>query len=162
MIGGRGVRVSAEAGNFFLHYRTQTGSGAHPISYPTGNTDSFSGDKAPVGVKLTTHFRLVPRSKMRGAIPRLPQYVSRGVVFRSKKAEWQLYPYLYLCTKVKMRIHMGRSCSSFPVLQVSFTELCNAFLLYSGCGGFNSMSVCDKSHKANLTQIVLLNWLACC
>jgi hypothetical protein len=28
------VRFSAEAGNFFLHHRVQTGSGAHPASYP--------------------------------------------------------------------------------------------------------------------------------
>jgi hypothetical protein len=34
------------AGNFFLHHRVQTGSGAHPASYPMGTTDSLPGGKA--------------------------------------------------------------------------------------------------------------------
>jgi hypothetical protein len=39
------VRVLAGAGNFSLH-RVQTGSGAHPASYPMGTSDSFVGGKA--------------------------------------------------------------------------------------------------------------------
>jgi hypothetical protein len=31
------VRVGAGAGNFSLHHRVQTVSGAHPASYPMGN-----------------------------------------------------------------------------------------------------------------------------
>jgi hypothetical protein len=33
-----GVRVPEGAGNFSLHHRVQTGSGAHPVSYPMGTT----------------------------------------------------------------------------------------------------------------------------
>jgi hypothetical protein len=40
-----GVRVPAGAGNFSLHHRLQTGSGAHPTSYPTDTRISFSGVK---------------------------------------------------------------------------------------------------------------------
>jgi hypothetical protein len=39
------VRVPAEAGNFPLHHRVQTGSGAHPVSYPMGTVGSFPGVK---------------------------------------------------------------------------------------------------------------------
>jgi hypothetical protein len=41
-----GVRVLAEAGNFSPHHRVQTGSGAHPASYPMGTGCSFLGGKA--------------------------------------------------------------------------------------------------------------------
>jgi hypothetical protein len=44
--GWSGVRVPAGAGNFPLHHRVQTGSGAHPASYPMGNRGSIPGDKA--------------------------------------------------------------------------------------------------------------------
>jgi hypothetical protein len=32
--------------NFSLHHRIQTGSGAHPASYPMGTKGSFPGGKA--------------------------------------------------------------------------------------------------------------------
>jgi len=38
-----GVRVPAGAGNFYLHHRVQTGSGALPTSYPVYTRGSFSG-----------------------------------------------------------------------------------------------------------------------
>jgi hypothetical protein len=40
--GWLGVRVPAEAGNFPLHHCIQTGSGAHPASYPMGTRGSFA------------------------------------------------------------------------------------------------------------------------
>jgi hypothetical protein len=44
----RGSRVPfpAGAGNFSIHHLVQTGSGAHPPSYPLGTTVSFPGGKA--------------------------------------------------------------------------------------------------------------------
>jgi hypothetical protein len=51
------VRFPAGAGSFPLHHRVQNGSGAHSASYPMG-TWVQSG----WGVKLVTHFHLVPRS----------------------------------------------------------------------------------------------------
>jgi hypothetical protein len=40
-----GVRVTARAGNFYLHDRAQTSSGAHTASYPMGRRCSFPRDK---------------------------------------------------------------------------------------------------------------------
>jgi hypothetical protein len=42
-----GVRVPAGAGNFSLHDRVQTGSGAHPTSYPMGTRGSSLDVKRP-------------------------------------------------------------------------------------------------------------------
>jgi hypothetical protein len=44
--GWSGVRVMDEAGNFSLYHRVQTGSGAHPASYPVGTKGSLSGGDA--------------------------------------------------------------------------------------------------------------------
>jgi hypothetical protein len=41
-----GVIVPAGAGNFSLHHRVQTGSGAHPASYPMGSRGLFLWGKA--------------------------------------------------------------------------------------------------------------------
>jgi hypothetical protein len=63
------VRFPAEAGNFSFHHLVQNGAGAHPASYPVGTRGSFPSGR---GVKLTTHPHVVPRSRMRGAIPSPP------------------------------------------------------------------------------------------
>jgi hypothetical protein len=64
-----GVRFPTGAGNFSLHHLVQNSSGATqpPIEWVRG--------AVYLGVKLTTHLHLVPRSRIRGAIPPLPQYV---------------------------------------------------------------------------------------
>jgi hypothetical protein len=41
-----GVRFPVRAGNFSLRHYVQTGSGAHPASYPMGTEGSFHGGKA--------------------------------------------------------------------------------------------------------------------
>jgi hypothetical protein len=41
-----GVQFPAGAGNFSLRHRVQTGSGAHPASYPMGIGGLFLGSKA--------------------------------------------------------------------------------------------------------------------
>jgi hypothetical protein len=46
LTGQSGVRAPAGAGNFSLHHRVQTNSGAHPASYPMGTRSSFPGTKA--------------------------------------------------------------------------------------------------------------------
>jgi hypothetical protein len=43
---GSRVRFPAGAGSFSLHHRVQSGSGAHPASYPVGTKGSFPGDGA--------------------------------------------------------------------------------------------------------------------
>jgi hypothetical protein len=41
-----GVGLPAGAGNFLLHHRVQTGSGAQSASYPMDTGGSFPGGKA--------------------------------------------------------------------------------------------------------------------
>jgi hypothetical protein len=41
-----GVRVPPGTENFSLHHRVQTGSGAHPASFPMGNRDYLFENKA--------------------------------------------------------------------------------------------------------------------
>jgi hypothetical protein len=67
---GSRIRFPAGAGNFSLHHRVQKGSGAHPASYPMGTRDSFLGIKRPG--REAAHLHLMPRSRMHGAIPPLP------------------------------------------------------------------------------------------
>jgi hypothetical protein len=43
---GSRVRFPVGAGNLYLHYRVQNGSGAHPAFYPMGTRGSFPGGKA--------------------------------------------------------------------------------------------------------------------
>jgi hypothetical protein len=57
MIGGSSLGSGWE---FSLHRRIQTGSEAHPASYP------WVSGALSLDVKLTTHLHLVPRSRMRG------------------------------------------------------------------------------------------------
>jgi hypothetical protein len=42
---GSRVQFPVGAGNFSLHHRVQTGSGAHPASYPMDTRGSFPGGK---------------------------------------------------------------------------------------------------------------------
>jgi hypothetical protein len=50
-----------------------------------------------LGVKLTTHLHLVPRSRMRGVIPPLPQYVFMAwcLVKHKNKFTFCLLPYTH-------------------------------------------------------------------
>jgi hypothetical protein len=66
------VRFPAGAGHFSLHHRVQTGSGSHSASYPMVNRGSFRENKAAGAWNWPLH--LLSRSKMRGAIPPVPQY----------------------------------------------------------------------------------------
>jgi hypothetical protein len=43
---GGGIRVPVGAGNFSPHHRVQTGSWAHPTSYPVDTKGYFPGGKA--------------------------------------------------------------------------------------------------------------------
>jgi len=62
-----GVCLLAEAGTFSLHHCIQTGCGAHTASYSMG-----TGRDVSPGVKLTTHFHLVSKLRIPGAIISLP------------------------------------------------------------------------------------------
>jgi hypothetical protein len=59
-----GVRSPAGAKDFSSSLCVQTGSGAHPASYPMGTGVLSPGVKRGRGVTLTTHPHLVPRSWM--------------------------------------------------------------------------------------------------
>jgi len=74
-------------------------------------------------MKLTTHPRLIPRSRMRGAIRLLPQY--SFLVWCSIKAQGQLYLYFYI--PVYLQLSEGitievLSLSSYVILEI-FLEL---------------------------------------
>jgi hypothetical protein len=60
-------------------------------SYPKGTRGLFPGVKRP-GLKLTTHLHLVPKSRMRRAIPPLPQYAF--MAWCPVEAQGQLYLYI--------------------------------------------------------------------
>jgi hypothetical protein len=70
-----GVRFPAEAGNFSLRHLVQTGSGAHPASYPMGTRGSFPGGKAVSAWSWPMTSIYCRGQRMRGAILPLPQYV---------------------------------------------------------------------------------------
>jgi hypothetical protein len=91
--GWSGVRVPAGGGNFSLHHRVQTCSGAHQAFYSMGNRSSFPGDKTAGVVKLTTYLHLVPRSRMGGAIPPITQYAS--IAWCSVKAQIKFYLFIH-------------------------------------------------------------------
>jgi hypothetical protein len=59
-------------GNQSYQDHDQTGSGAHPASYPMGTRGSSLRGWSGRGVKLTTHLLLVPRWRMRGTVPPFP------------------------------------------------------------------------------------------
>jgi hypothetical protein len=61
-------------GFFSLCHHVQTGSGAHPASYPVGIGVLGYWELSDQGMKLTIHLLLVLSLRMQGAIPPLPQY----------------------------------------------------------------------------------------
>jgi hypothetical protein len=74
-----GVRVPAEAGNFFLHHRVQTGSGIRPTSYAMDTRGSFRGverpgreaDRSPpshAAVKNAWNYTSTPPIHLRGVV----------------------------------------------------------------------------------------------
>jgi hypothetical protein len=99
--GWSGVRVPAGAGNFSLHHRVQTGSGAHRSSYPMGARDSFPGVKRPgresdhsppSGAEVKEWVELYHHS------PNTPSW--RGAQL---KAQGQLYLYLLLYVSIELQ-----------------------------------------------------------
>jgi hypothetical protein len=54
---------SREDQEFSLLHVIQTGFGVHLTSYPMGSRCSFPGGKSGRGMKLTTHFHPLPRSR---------------------------------------------------------------------------------------------------
>jgi hypothetical protein len=59
-----GIRCRAEAKDFSSNLCVQTSSEAHPASCTMGTGCSLPGVKRGLGVTLTTHPHLVPRSRM--------------------------------------------------------------------------------------------------
>jgi hypothetical protein len=84
--GWSGVRIPAGAGNFFLLHRVQTGSGAHPASYPMGTGGSLSEGKAAGAWNWPPPFS----AEVKNAILPLPQ--DTFMAWRSVKAQGLLFP----------------------------------------------------------------------
>jgi len=70
-----GVRFLAGTGNFSLRHYVQTGSGAHPASYPTGIRCSFTGGKTAGAWSWQLTYTYSRDQRMHAAILPLPQYV---------------------------------------------------------------------------------------
>jgi hypothetical protein len=70
---GSRVRFPAGLGIFVFAIVSRMALGAHPASYPMGVVDSFAGGKVAGVWSWPLH--LLPKSRMRGAIPPPPQYV---------------------------------------------------------------------------------------
>jgi hypothetical protein len=107
--GRSGVRIPAGAWNFSFHHRVQTGSEALSASYPMRTSGSFPEGKAAEAWSWPlTHLHLVPRSRMRVAIPPLHQYAF--MAWCSVKAQEQLYlsctdrGYFHVCNMVTENI----------------------------------------------------------
>jgi hypothetical protein len=93
-VGGSRVRVPAGAGNFSLPHRVQTGSAAHPTSYPMGTRGSFPGGKAAGGEADHSPPSSVEVKKC-GAITPLPNTPSwRGAQLGGAQGNLPYLPYL--------------------------------------------------------------------
>jgi hypothetical protein len=66
--------VPVESGNFSLRHRVQTGSGAHPASYPMGTGGSFHGGIAAGAWSWPLTSIKCRGKRMSGAMLPLPQY----------------------------------------------------------------------------------------
>jgi hypothetical protein len=86
--GWSGVRVPTRAGDFSLHHRVQTGSGAHPASCPMGNSGTFPGVKRQ---QREADHSPPSSAEVKNALryTALPQYTL--LAWCSVKAEGQLY-----------------------------------------------------------------------
>jgi hypothetical protein len=73
------VRSPTGAEDFSSSPCVQTGSEAHPASYPMGTGGSFPGVKRGQGVTLTTHPHLVPRLRMSRSYTSSPLMCLHGV-----------------------------------------------------------------------------------
>jgi len=73
-IGVIGFDSRTGAGNFSLYHRVQNDSEAHSVSYSVGTRGSS------LGVKLTIHLRLEPRSKNAWSYTFTPPIRLHGVV----------------------------------------------------------------------------------
>jgi hypothetical protein len=68
----------------------------------------FWGVSGRSSVKLTTHLHLVPRSRMRGAIPPFPQYAF--MAWCSVKAQGKLYLFYFINTQRTCGKYFWRAC----------------------------------------------------
>jgi hypothetical protein len=75
---GIGFRFLAGAIKPYFLHSVHTGSVVYPESYPVG-TEVLSLAVKQMGRKAITHLHVVPKLRMRGAIPQFPKHVY-GVV----------------------------------------------------------------------------------
>jgi hypothetical protein len=69
-----------------------------------GTGSSYTGVKRP-GRELTKHLHLVPRLRMRGALPQFPQYVLIALCFEQS----QLQHYLHRLRRVRLKARLSLS-----------------------------------------------------
>jgi hypothetical protein len=84
-----------------------------PILLSNGYQGLFPWGQSDRGVKLTTHLHLVPRSRMRGAIPPLPQYAFMARCFVKHRDNLQFYSALWLHTAMFLCLFLGQYLYGF-------------------------------------------------
>jgi hypothetical protein len=82
---------SRASNGLHILYMVQTGSGVHPTSYPMGTGGSFPGVNGR-GLKMTTHFKLGPRSRKCRSVHPLPHTHSRLSAYLVK--HWDNFTFL--------------------------------------------------------------------
>jgi hypothetical protein len=138
--GWRGVRVTEGAGNFSLHHLVQNGSG--PTQYHIQRVPGAPSMRVKWPERKADHTPpLVPRSRMRGAIPPLLQYAF--VVWCSFKAQGQPYLFTQGRSTVILRNNKVNLCSArnpfFLSLPPSLSRV--IWLWHLGCRQSHSLLV---------------------
>jgi hypothetical protein len=106
---GSRLRFQAVTGNFSFHHRVHNGSGAHPASYPMGTRGSFPGGKAAGAWSWPLTSKLLPSSRMHGAIPPLPIRLSDVLSLKKHRGNFTFtLPYLILPLKLCERSYISR------------------------------------------------------
>jgi hypothetical protein len=86
-----------------------TTAGSRQDLGPNEYEGPFSWGQSSRDVRLTTHLHLVPRSRMRGAIPPIPRYVFMVWCSVKKKEQGQIFLNFYFF--LQLLVPVTRNCS---------------------------------------------------
>jgi hypothetical protein len=118
--GWSGIRVRAGAGNVSLHHCVQTGSVAHPASYPMGTRGSSLGIKRP-GREADHWLPSSAEVKNAWGCISTPQYAF--MAWCSVKTEGQLYLYTHTCASFLLLYYIDH-LFKFKVLTPIMHTMC--------------------------------------
>jgi hypothetical protein len=126
------VRSPAGANDFSSNLCVQTGSGAHPASYPMGTGVLSPGVKRDRSVTLTTHPLLVPRSWMSRSYTSSPPSASMACSGTALLLLLLLLLLLIICYVVSC-IHSTQEPADVDIMYLLGIRvlLCSFFVVYS-------------------------------